>query len=153
MTAVLLSVETPRQNLDAENAFNQFRIPVIIDLETDKLVKRGAATNLEDSAKMAQAVKRGLRAQLNVESLVTGLLYVDLDYRPDTPAKFYMGADSPYPEIPTVLTKLDQAAMTVSKMMVQLEKIDFDEIKSLTNSSVAIATLANSPKSRPWWIR
>jgi len=64
-----------------------------------------------------------------------------------------MGADSPYPEIPTVLTKLDQAAMTVSKMMVQLEKIDFDEIKSLTNSSVAIATLANSPKSRPWWIR
>ena len=131
----------------AENAADQYRIPVIIDLETEKLIRRGAATSLDDPAQVAQAIKRGLRGQLNVESLVTGLLYVDLDYRPDTPANFYMGADSPYPEIPTVPTKLEQAATTLSKMMAQLEKINFDElIKSLTNTAVAITTLANSPK-------
>ncbi len=120
---------------------------MIIDLETEKLIKRGAAASLDDPAQVAQAIKRGLRAQLNVESLVTGLLYVDLDFRPDTPANFYMGADSPYPEIPTVPTRLEQAATMLSKMMAQLEKINFDElIRSLTSSSIAIATLANSPK-------
>ncbi len=147
VTAILLSVGTPKQNQQAENATNQFRIPVIIDLETRKLVRHGAVANLDDPAKVAQAIKRGLRAQLSVESLVTGLLYVDLDFRPDTPATFYMGADSPYPEIPTVPTKLEQAAITLSKMMAELEQINFDElIKSLTNTAVAITTLANSPK-------
>lgn|SRR6185437_15973632 len=147
VTAILLSVGTPRQNEDAENASDQIRIPVIIDLETQKLIRRGVSANLDEPARIAQAVKRGLRGQLSVESLVTGLLYVDLDFRPDTPAKFYMGADSPYPEIPTAPTKLEQAATTLSKMMAQLEKINFDElIRSLTNTAVAISTLANSPK-------
>jgi paraquat-inducible protein B len=147
VTAVLLSLGTPRQNENAENAADQYRIPVIIDLETGKLIRRGAAASLDDPAQVARAIKRGLRAQLSVESLVTGLLYVDLDFRPDTPATFYMGSDSPYPEIPTVPTKLEQAATTLSKMMVQLEKINFDElIKSLTNTAVAITTLANSPR-------
>ncbi len=147
VTAILLSVGTPRQNEQARNAADQYRIPVIIDLETEKLIRRGAAASLDDPAQVAQAIKKGLRAQLNVESLVTGLLYVDLDFRPDTPANFYMGADSPYPEIPTVPTKLEQAATTLSKMMAQLEKINFDEvIKSLTNTAIAITTLANSPK-------
>lgn len=147
VTAILLSVGTPRQNEQARNAADQYRIPVIIDLETEKLIRRGAAASLDDPAQVAQAIKKGLRAQLNVESLVTGLLYVDLDFRPDTPANFYMGADSPYPEIPTVPTTLEQAATTLSKMMAQLEKINFDEvIKSLTNTAIAITTLANSPK-------
>jgi paraquat-inducible protein B len=147
VASILLSVGTPSQSRDAENVGDQYRIPVVIDLETEKLVKRGAAVNLDDPATVAQAIKRGLRGQLNVESLVTGLLYVDLDFRPDTPANFYMGADSPYPEIPTVPTKLEQAATMLSKMMDQLEKIQFDEvIKSLTNTAVAISTLANSPK-------
>ena len=147
VTAILLSVGTPRQNEQARNAADQYRIPVIIDLETEKLIRHGAAASLDDPAQVAQAIKKGLRAQLNVESLVTGLLYVDLDFRPDTPVNFYMGADSPYPEIPTVPTKLEQAATTLSKMMAQLEKINFDEvIKSLTNTAIAITTLANSPK-------
>jgi paraquat-inducible protein B len=145
VNSILLSVGTP--NRKVANAGDRYRIPVIIDLETEKLVKRGAAMNLDDPATVAQAIKRGLRGQLNVESLVTGLLYVDLDFRPDTPANFYMGPDSPYPEIPTVPTTLEQAATTLSKVMAQLEKIKFDEvIKSLTNTAAAITSLVDSPK-------
>jgi paraquat-inducible protein B len=147
VNAILLSMGTPHQGEKGGNTADQYRIPVIIDLETEKLIRRGAAASLDDPAQVAQAIKRGLRGQLNVESLLTGLLYVDLDYRPDTPAKFYMGADSLYPEIPTVPTRLEQAATTLSKLIAGLEKIDFDQlIKSLTSSSVAIAALANSPK-------
>lgn len=110
-------------------------------------MRHRAVANFEDPVMIAAAVKRGLRAQLNVESLLTGLLYVDLDFRPDTPAKFYMGADSPYPEIPTVPTKLEQAATTLSKVMAEFEKIDFDAlIQSLTRTANAVTTLANSTK-------
>src|SRR6202795_3825159 len=69
VTAILLSVGTPRQNEQARNAADQYRIPVIIDLETEKLIRRGAAASLDDPAQVAQAIKKGLRAQLNVESL------------------------------------------------------------------------------------
>ena len=147
VSAILLSIGTPKENQQAREAGKEYRIPVIIDLETKKLMRHRAVANFEDPARIEAAVKRGLRAQLNVESLLTGLLYVDLDFRPDTPANFYMGADSPYPEIPTVPTKLEQAATTLSKMMSQLEKIDFDAlIQSLTKTANAVTNLANSTK-------
>jgi paraquat-inducible protein B len=147
VSAILLSIGTPKENQRAREAAKQYRIPVIIDLETKKLMRHGAVANFEDPARIEAAVKRGLRAQLNVESLLTGLLYVDLDFRPDTPAKFYMGADSPYPEIPTVPTKLEQAATTLSKILSQLERVDFDAlIQSLTKTANAVTDLANSSK-------
>jgi paraquat-inducible protein B len=51
-------------------------------------------------------VEHGLRGQLNVESLLTGMLYVGLDFYPNTPLLYYLGSKSPYPEIPKVPTTL-----------------------------------------------
>src|SRR5262245_45321906 len=45
-----------------------------------------------------EAVKNGLRAQLKVQSLLTGQLYIGLDYSPDTPARL-TGVDKDYCEI------------------------------------------------------
>src|SRR5271154_4824922 len=142
VTAVLLSV-----GAQAEKEAEEYRIPVIIDLETKRLVRHRAVANFDDPARITAAVKRGLRAQLNVESLLTGLLYVDLDFHPDMPAKYYMGADSPYPEIPTVPTKLEQVQTTISDALAQFDKINFQElVSSLTKTANAVTTLANSPK-------
>jgi paraquat-inducible protein B len=147
VSAILLSIGTPSEREQAQRTAKEYRIPVIIDLETRRLMRHRAVANFEDPARIEAAVKRGLRAQLSVESLLTGLLYVDLDFHPSTPANFYMGADSPYPEIPTVPTKLEQAATTLSKMMSQLQKIDFDAlIHSLTRTANAVTDLANSTK-------
>lgn len=147
VTAVLLNIGTPSQSQQAEKAAKGYRIPVIIDLETKRLTRHRAAANFDDPTTITAAVKRGLRAQLNVESLLTGLLYVDLDFHPDMPAKYYMGADSPYPEIPTVPTKLEQVQTTISNALAQFDKIDFQKlISSLTRTANAVTALANSPK-------
>jgi paraquat-inducible protein B len=147
VTAVLLSVGTPTQSAQAEKAAKEYRIPVIIDLETKRLVRHRAVANFDDPARITAAVKRGLRAQLNVESLLTGLLYVDLDFHKDMPAKYYMGDASPYPEIPTVPTKLEQVQTTLMKAVAQFDKINFQElIASLTRTANAVTALANSPK-------
>jgi paraquat-inducible protein B len=147
VTAIMLSLGTASQNQQAFKNAGEYRIPVIINLDTEKVARHGAAINFDDPEIVAAAIKSGLRAQLNTESLLTGLLYVDFDYYPNTQPQFYMGNNSPYPEIPTIPTRLEQAQTTISKVMAQLEKLDFDKlISSLTNTATAITDFANSPK-------
>jgi paraquat-inducible protein B len=147
VTAILLNIGTLSQSAHAERTSKEYRIPVIIDLETKRLTRHRAVANFDEPSRIDAAVKRGLRAQLNVESLLTGLLYIDLDFHPDMPAVYYMGPDSPYPEIPTVPTKLEQVQTTLSNALAQFDKINFQElISSITKTANAVTALANSPK-------
>src|SRR5512142_1155487 len=67
---------------------SKIRIPVIIELDERRILKGGASyVNIGNPAGMRLAISRGLRAQLATESLLTGLLYIDLDMHPDTPAR------------------------------------------------------------------
>ena len=78
---------------------------MIIEIDLDKLTSRGAtAAAAEDREAFRQViVERGLRGQLMTESLVTGLLYVGLDFFPGTPINLVQkpDRDHKYPEIPT----------------------------------------------------
>jgi len=67
-------------------------------------------------------IARGLRAQLNTQSLLTGLLYVQLDFHPDTPVQL-TEVDSPHVQIPTIPTELQ-------KLSRQIEAIDFAQVAS-----------------------
>ena len=91
-------------------------------------------------------IKEGLRAQLQMQSLVTGQLLIDVDFYPDTPAKL-IGIDQfkdnaifeeswEIPSIPTPLQELEKA----------LNKINIKEIaKDLRQAMNGIAKLANDP--------
>ena len=46
-------------------------------------------------------IKKGLRAQLTMGSLITGQLIIEMAYRPDTPVNL-VGLDKEHPEIPTI---------------------------------------------------
>lgn len=57
------------------------RVPVIIEIDTGTLGK--ALEDIDDQGKiLAEAVRRGLRATLSTASLLTGALYIDLDFLP-----------------------------------------------------------------------
>lgn len=80
-----------------------------------------------------ELIRRGLRAQLNAQSLLTGLLYVQLDFHPDS--KLVLGdIKSPYVQIPTVPTDLEQIAR-------KLQDMDFNKLVSNVES---IAVSMNS---------
>ena len=49
---------------------------------------------------MDELIERGLRAQLGLDSFVTGQLFVGLEFYPDTEAN--IRGDTPDPEIPTI---------------------------------------------------
>lgn len=61
------------------------------------------------------AINNGLRAQLNYQSLLTGLLYVELDFYPDTPLRLYDFQDA-HIEIPTRATSLEEITRSIQEL-------------------------------------
>ena len=130
----------------------ELKIPVIIEIDLEKFTSRGAsqaaATAVDREALQKAIVDRGLRGQLEMESLVTGLLFISLDFFPGTPINLVQRADGDYkyPEIPTLPTTLEQAKGTATRIMNKLEEIDFKGlIASLDETVNGIKRTVNSP--------
>ena len=113
------------------------RIPVIIKLDADKISGRGVGGDLADPAGLKAAIDRGLRGQLQTESIVTGVLFVALDLVPDSPVKFVQPPGSRYQEIPTIATTLQKAQDILGQLLTKLDDIDF---KALLTSVADAAT-------------
>jgi len=123
----------------------EVRIPVIIQLDSRKILARGAELDLDDPRQIQSAIQLGLRGTLATSSFLTGLRYVDLNMHPNTPVKYYLGRNSPYPEIPTIQTPLEEAQTAAVKIMSALEKVDFNKlVTSLTQTANEIGSLAQS---------
>jgi phospholipid/cholesterol/gamma-HCH transport system substrate-binding protein len=123
------------------------RLPVIIDVDRSQVLARGATGEALEAAGFDDWIKKGMRAQLATESLLTGLLYIDLDLHPNTPIKFVLEPDGPYREIPTVQTDLAQLQERLTEVLDKFDKIDFQAlVVSITDAANSIRTLTGSPE-------
>jgi paraquat-inducible protein B len=125
------------------------RIPVFLEFDQRTAERLGAMVNPADPARLASLIDSGLRAQLQLESIVTGVLYVELDLFPDSPANFYLPKDSGYREIPTQPALLQEASQTAADLVAKLRDIDFDGlVDSAREAARSISELAGSPELR-----
>jgi paraquat-inducible protein B len=77
-------------------------------------------------------IARGLRAQLKTQSLLTGLLYIQLDFHPDKPLVLAT-IDSDLTQIPTIPTDLEQIARKIEEVdLAQLAQEAQDTIYGLS---------------------
>lgn len=84
-------------------------------------------------------VAKGLKAQLRMKSLITGQLYVALDFYPDKPI-ILMGLEKNYPEVPTIPSTSDV-------LMATLEKVPLTEIANKLQKVVdGVERIVNSPE-------
>jgi paraquat-inducible protein B len=60
--------------------------------------------------------RRGLRAKLTMQSIVTGQLYIDMDFYPKDSDKLLVGVDTPYPEVPTTRSGLQRLAQSLQSL-------------------------------------
>jgi paraquat-inducible protein B len=89
-----------------------------------KRVKRGSPQEA-----LELLVQQGLRASLQMQGFVTGLLLVSLDFYPDTPIK-RLGLDPTYPELPTVPTEVERLLDNVRQAMAELGKLPLEALLS-----------------------
>jgi paraquat-inducible protein B len=98
------------------------RIPVVMQLDQSRIDVVGmvrTGTQMEQLQRMIQA---GFRAQLQAQSLLTGLLYVNIDIKPDTPVRL-TGGEQPYPEIPTLPSGMEQLQESAGDIAQQLPTV------------------------------
>jgi paraquat-inducible protein B len=144
------SVKDIRLQLEKEK---ELKIPVIIEIDLEKFISRGAlsaaATAVDRKALNKVIADRGLRGQLEMESLVTGLLFIALDFFPGTPVNLVQQPDGDYKyqEIPTLPTTLEQAKGAVTRIMNKLEDIDFKELGANLEATLkGVNRTVNSPE-------
>jgi paraquat-inducible protein B len=94
------------------------RIAVLASLERGPFVSRDdpSGGNMDQLRKnLEEAIAQGLRAQLALQSLLTGQLYVNLVLRPDTPASFAKLEEGvlEIPTIPTIMAQLEAGLQRV----------------------------------------
>ncbi len=114
--------------LEFDNRDDSFRIPVIIELEPERIIDHAQANEQIAYRTLKRLIKQGLRAQLQTGSLLTGRLYVALDMHPDTPASLHADAHNVLPEIPSVSGGLEQIQTSLHNILARLEKVETDKI-------------------------
>lgn len=102
---------------------------------------RESAADKTPGAELGRMIDNGLRARLDIRSLVTGQTYVALDFHPDTPANFFH-ADPNTIEIPTISSRLDKVTHMLDEL--DLEQIAAKGLRTLDG----ITRLVNSPDLR-----
>jgi paraquat-inducible protein B len=147
--AILLSLRG--LDIQSKNASPNVKIPVVIDIDSQKIESHGAQDDLSDPAVMRHAIALGLRGTLTMQSFVTGVLYIDLDMHPGTEAKFSMNTleqqerYSGIQEIPVLPTVLEQAQETLTRIVEELGKADIPGlIRSLSQTAQGVSNFVNS---------
>jgi paraquat-inducible protein B len=138
------TVSEIRAVLDTQNV--QVRVPVIVEIIRDKLQWVGERP--PPGVMMQKLVERGVRAQLQLESMVTGQLFIQFAFHPDTPAKTVtVDPLTQLPEIPTVPTTMQQAQVTVRKALEKLGDLPLEEIVQNINTAMqGVNRLVNAPE-------
>ncbi|MEW8562105.1 MAG: MlaD family protein [Candidatus Thiodiazotropha sp.] len=96
----------------------EFRIPVIIGIDDARVGIDGVHTGSGVLIGLDELIKQGLRARLNLQSLVTGKLEIELDFHPNTPIRL-VSTDSEYPEIPTVQSGIEKIASALEAVPIE----------------------------------
>jgi paraquat-inducible protein B len=112
------------------------QIPVFIEVDPDRIEKvEQSGRFIPGDVKMLRGI--GLRAQLQMKSMVTGQMMIELDFYPDKPAKLV--GDGTVPEIPTIPSSIEELAKRIGKVPVE------EIFKKLLTAVEGIEKVVNSP--------
>jgi len=121
VTDIRIEYDVPAQHL---------YIPVYIEVEPEKIEIFNGERNENN---VQTLVKRGLRAQLEVQSLVTGQVSVNFDFHPDTSIEL-VGLDKNVLELPTVPSEMSQLKATVQSVLDKISKLPLEKIADELNN-------------------
>lgn len=121
---------------------------VIIEIDPNMLEREDVRQS--GGALMDDMIARGLSAQLRLQSLLTGLLYVDVDFRPDKP-RLLKDVPTAHKQIPTTRTDLEQLtqdleSIDINKLGQNLQQI-VDGVNKFVNDKSLQTVMGNVEKT------
>jgi paraquat-inducible protein B len=121
-------------------------IPVIIEVDPQEFDTIGAGSALTQE-QFDGLIRAGLRARLATQSFLTGVLYVEIGFHPETPAHLFLVPGSgPYPEIPTITTHLEQIRNDATRALAKIGQVDFHKLaESISDAGESFSALAGDP--------
>jgi paraquat-inducible protein B len=117
------------------------RIPVYLELLPDRVVLERDLPSARTPT-IEDLVAAGLRAQLGMQSFVTGQLRIDLDFRPGTPAQLTSIDTHGIPQIPSLPSDLDRLRSSFVDLPLQ------DLAQATLRTLAAVEKLASHLDSR-----
>jgi len=124
-------------NLDAKDL--ESYVPVFFELDPDRFSILNLPETENTSVNIGRLIDKGLKVQLDLQSMVTGQLMLNMDIMPEEPVNL-RGIDMGVPEIPTVPTQLQQ----LSK---KLQSLRLDEMFQRLSSAIeGIEKIINAPE-------
>ena len=133
-------------SFDLRPVAGDMRIPVLVEIDPSLMrprMTRDLTTNAADFIK--EAVAKGLRAALKTGSLLTGEMFVDLDYYYDA-APAELGKVGEFTTIPTVSSSFAQLEGKLTAILDKIQALPIDKIMADIAAAAAEAkvTIANS---------
>lgn len=129
-------------------------IPVVVELDSElvaSLAGSAPATGTPAPRPLNALIARGLRGQLATQSLLTGLLYVDLDLQPDVarPTATATSGLSAVPGAAGPLTEIPTTATPLQTLQAQLEGIDLGRLaQDVSELAASTSRFVASPELR-----
>jgi paraquat-inducible protein B len=124
-------------------------IPVYVEIDPSTFTVPVEFTPLEKDVEkkyvfIQPLVEKGLKAQLQMQSFVTGQLMINLDFYPDKPIKL-VGLEKKYPEIPTVPTSMEELSKTLQNLkpeeLYKKVMLTVEGIEKIVNSPELLSTI------------
>ena len=147
-------VESIQLQGDADTAETLVMVVMRIFPDQYQLTRDGVPISEREQAEDVESgaldlIEVGFRAQLGVESFVTGQLVVEFDFFPNTPV-VYRGVNPPYDEIPTIPNNIEQIVANVQRFVADIqEHLDIQQLtKDVQGAASAIRALAENQDLR-----
>jgi paraquat-inducible protein B len=103
-----------------------FQVPVEYEIDITRLrTQVGGFVDLADTEVLNRQIADGLRAQLQMESIVTGMLYVELTYRRDAKPPALEPRETKWPEIPTMPSLMAALGTGAGSVVADVVKVLF----------------------------
>lgn len=139
-------------NYNQSSSVSGAYIPVFVDIDFSKVADDRSSTQLSDWEFFSREIRKGLRGRLQLESFITGQLFVELDYFAKQGEDFKrIQAEVIEREIPTVPSIMAELGASTADVVAKITAIDFQGISSeLRDALRALNTTVSAIDSEKW---
>ncbi|MGI9336508.1 MAG: intermembrane transport protein PqiB [Gammaproteobacteria bacterium] len=136
-------------HIEIDSETSSIRIPVTIAIEPERVPSiDGSRQSTPEEARLAiqTLVDKGMRAQLETGSLITGQKFVSLDLHPDEPLRM-ASVQTAHAQLPTIDSTFDAMAHSVQHLLAKLSQLPLEQlVEEVTQTVRGVNTLVHDPQ-------